>query len=95
MSRGTRHAELGILRFNQIRFELHLDGGGFWIIDVPSWRKARKLLGQHVIVEGTRAGFNLLNVYWLRSAVPAASTSRQSRAKTFLDASYRLFASIL
>jgi hypothetical protein len=60
MARGTRHIETGILRPGCWGYSLHMDGGGIWELDVT--RSARKLLGQRVTVEGTRAGFNLLDV---------------------------------
>ena len=69
MPRGSRHRVTGTLQFNRTRFELHLDGGGCWILDIPNWRKARQLLGQRVTVEGIRAGFNLLEVCsWAEAA---------------------------
>jgi hypothetical protein len=94
MPRRTWHRETGTLRFNRVRFELHLDNGGFWILDVPNWRKARSLLGQRVTVEGIRAGFNLLDVARLESVARLPRTSRRPWLKAFLDESYRLFASI-
>lgn len=62
MPRGTRHVLTGTLRLARRGFELHMDGGGIWALDVPSWRRARRLLGQRVTVEGTRSGFDLLDV---------------------------------
>lgn len=64
MPRGTRHIETGILRPGCWGYSLHMDGGGIWELDVT--RSPRKLLGQRVTVEGTRAGFNLLNVDLIR-----------------------------
>jgi Protein of unknown function (DUF5818) len=60
MPRGTRHIETGILRPGRWGYSLEMDGGGIWEMDVT--RSPRKMLGQRVTVEGTRAGFNLLNV---------------------------------
>jgi hypothetical protein len=64
MPLGTRHIETGILRPGCWGYTLHMDGGGIRELDVT--RPPRKLLGQRVTVEGTRAGFNLLNVDLIR-----------------------------
>ncbi len=62
MPRGTRHVETGILRPSQHGlYALEMDGGGVWQLDV-GWWKARRLIGQRVTVEGTRGGFDLLDV---------------------------------
>lgn len=50
----------GILRPGRWGYSLEMDGGGVWELDVNG--SHRKLLGQRVTVEGTRADFNLLNV---------------------------------
>ena len=63
MPRGTRHKVTGILRLARRGFELHVDGGGVWALDVPSWRRARKLVDQRVTVMGTRSGFDPLDVH--------------------------------
>lgn len=60
MPKGARHIETGILRPGRWGYSLEMDGGGIWELDVTS--SPRKLLGQRVTVEGTRAGFNLLDV---------------------------------
>lgn len=60
MPKGARHIETGILRPGCWSYSLHMDGGGIWELDTT--RPMRKLLGQRVTVEGTRAGFNLLEV---------------------------------
>ena len=55
--------ETGILRPSQYGlYALEMDGGGVWQLDVGWGWKARKLVGQRVTVDGTRAGFNLLDV---------------------------------
>ena len=41
-------------------YELHVDGGGVWALDFN--RSSKALLGRRVTVEGTRGGFDLLNV---------------------------------
>jgi hypothetical protein len=60
MPRGAHYIETGTLRPGQWGYSLHMDGGGIWELDVT--RSPRRLLGQRVTVEGTRAGFNLLDV---------------------------------
>jgi hypothetical protein len=72
MSRGTRHTEAGTLRRNHFGYVLEMEGGCFWVLDVGWGWKARKLVGRQVIVEGTRAGFNLLDVYRIRNRGDAA-----------------------
>lgn len=62
MPRGSHHTITGTLSQGRRGFELHVDGGGIWALDVPSWRRARNLVGQRVTVNGTRAGFDLLDV---------------------------------
>ena len=63
MPKGARHVETGILRASQYGlYALEMDGGGVWQLDVGWGWKARRLIGQRVTVEGTRAGFNLLDV---------------------------------
>ena len=70
MPLGTRHVETGILRPSQFGlYALEMDGGGIWQLDVGWGWKAQKLIGQRVMVEGTRAGFNLLDVKRMRSAM--------------------------
>lgn len=61
MPRGSHHVLTGVLRSGRDCLELHVDGGGYWFIDPPSWGKARGLIGKRVIVRGTRAGFNLMD----------------------------------
>ena len=59
---GTRHTISGILCWdnrNSIH-RLEIDGGAVWFVDLP--RRGWRMTGQHVTVEGTRSGFNLLDV---------------------------------
>ena len=61
--------ETGILRPSRYGlYALEMDGGGVWQLDVGWGWKARKLVGQRVTVEGTRAGFNLLDVTRIRQS---------------------------
>jgi len=77
MPHGTRHTMTGILLTGRRGFELHVDGGGVWALDVLSWRKARRMLGCQVTVEGTRAGFDLLDVQtmWTGARRPVSASS--------------------
>ena len=62
MPRGTRHTLTGKLGWdarNHIHV-LNLEGGGYWLVDMP--RRAARLIGHEVTVEGVRSGFNLLHV---------------------------------
>ena len=61
MPRGARHVETGILRPGKWGYRLETDGGGMWQLDVAG--SARRYLGRRVTVEGTRAGFDLLDVH--------------------------------
>lgn len=76
MPRGTRHTVTGILHLAPRGFELHVDGGGVWALDIMSWRRARKLVGQRVTVMGTRSGFDLLDVYEMGTAPQTQLISR-------------------
>ena len=66
MPRGTRHAITGILLDGRVFPILRVDGGGQWRLDLPS--KYRGLIGRRVTVEGTRSGFDLLDVTHIAEA---------------------------
>lgn len=69
MPRGALHVETGILRRGTRGYSLEMDGGGVWQLDMP--RSARRFLGQRVMVESTRSGFDLLDVHRVSiAAVP-------------------------
>lgn len=69
MPLGTRHKVTGILHPSQHGlYALEVDGGGVWQLDVGWGWKARKLAGRRVTVEGTRGGFDLLDVRRIRQA---------------------------
>jgi len=61
MPRGARHVETGILRPGKWGYALETDGGGMWQLDIAG--SARRYLGRRVTVEGTRSGFDLLDVH--------------------------------
>lgn len=63
MPMGTRHRETGLLLDSRRGLVLQVVGGGTWALDTN--RGARKFLGQRVIVEGTRSGFDRLDVDWI------------------------------
>lgn len=64
--------ETGILRPSQYGlYALEMDGGGVWQLDVGWGWIARKLVGQRVTVEGTRGGFDLLDVKLIGLAASA------------------------
>jgi hypothetical protein len=60
MPRGTEHEESGLLLREGACLVLQRDDGGRWRLDVG--RKADALLGRRVRVQGTRSGFDLLDV---------------------------------
>lgn len=67
MPMGTCHTVTGILRPSQYGlYALEVDGGGVWQLDCGWGRKARKLIGKRVTVEGVRSGFDLLDVNHVR-----------------------------
>ncbi|WP_420608007.1 DUF5818 domain-containing protein [Novosphingopyxis sp.] len=61
MPRGAAHLETGKLGHDGHGFLLLMDGGGRWRLDIT--RSQRKLVGEQVIVRGTRADFDLLDVH--------------------------------
>ncbi|WP_302050499.1 DUF5818 domain-containing protein [Sphingobium chlorophenolicum] len=61
MPRGTRHVLIGTLRRTRFGHVLEMDGGGVWQLDA-SWSAAKRHCNQRVTVEGTRSGFDLLDV---------------------------------
>jgi hypothetical protein len=62
MPLGSCHALTGLLLEDGDRapFVLRLDDGGEWRLDVA--QSASRYLGLRVRVEGTRSGFNLIDV---------------------------------
>lgn len=81
MPRGSHHVLTGVLRSGRDCLELHVEGGGYWFIDPPSWGKAHGLIGKRVIVQGTRTGFNLLDATKIVDATdPDADSSGPRKA---------------
>jgi len=62
MPLGSEHRLTGILLNTTNGFSLDVDGGGSWRLDLRDDRKARRLLGLRVVVNGRRSGFDLLDV---------------------------------
>ena len=60
MPLGTTHSEIGILLREGHWLVLARDEGGRWRLDAD--RKAERLVGERVRVEGVRSGFDLLDV---------------------------------
>lgn len=60
MPRGTHHILTGLLLDGAVFPVLSVDGGGQWRVDLPG--KYRRLIGKRVAIEGTRSGFDLLDV---------------------------------
>lgn len=66
MPRGTHHQIAGQLHNAPRGLELHVNGGGIWLLDVPCFTPTSRLLGKQVMAEGVRAGFDLLEVKRIR-----------------------------
>jgi hypothetical protein len=60
MPRGTHHEETGLLLREGQWLVLQRQDGGRWRLEAGS--KAAALLGRRVRVQGTRSGFDLLDV---------------------------------
>lgn len=60
MPMGTRYVVTGLLLNSKRGLVLDVDGGGTYALDVDG--KAHKLVGLRVTVEGTRSGFERLDV---------------------------------
>ncbi len=63
MPMGSRHRVTGRLMQSRRGLVLEADDGGVYALDVD--RPATWLLGQRVTVEGTRSGFDRLDVEWI------------------------------
>lgn len=66
MPMGTRHRLEGLLLNSKRGLVLQVDDGGGWALDHD--RHAIKLVGLRVIVEGTRSGFDRIDVEWIGRA---------------------------
>ncbi|WP_447726023.1 DUF5818 domain-containing protein [Sphingomonas koreensis] len=63
---GTRHRLTGRLLESRRGLILEVDDGGSFALD--TMRSARKFLGLRVTIDGTRAGFDLIEVERIRPA---------------------------
>jgi hypothetical protein len=63
MPMGTRHRLTGLLLSSARGIILRLDDGGVYALDAAS--SAEELLGRRVTVEGTRSGFDRIDVEWI------------------------------
>lgn len=61
MPLGTFHRETGMLLLQRGQPILQMDDGGRWRLDLP--RLKQDHFGRRVTVEGTRSGFDLLDVH--------------------------------
>lgn len=66
MPMGTRHRLEGMLLNSNRGLVLQMDDGGVWAIDYD--RHAIELVGSRVVVEGTRSGFDRIDVDYLNLA---------------------------
>lgn len=65
---GSRHRVTGRLMQARRGLVLEVEDGGIYALDMD--RAAAELLGQRVTVEGTRSGFDRLDVEWIGPARP-------------------------
>lgn len=84
MPRGAKHTETGTLRRLRIGYALDMDGGGCWRLDID--RSVKRLIGKRVTVEGTRAGFDLLDV----ANVWVAGENRPVRLGAHISSLFRI-----
>lgn len=67
MPRGTRHTLAGTLRWTRLGYSLEIEGGGAWRLDISPFWRVRRYIDRRITVEGIRSGFDLLDVYALKS----------------------------
>ena len=65
MPMGSRHRLEGLLLDSKRGLVLQMDDGGVWALDHD--RHAAKMVGLRVVVEGTRSGFDRIDVDYLSS----------------------------
>jgi Protein of unknown function (DUF5818) len=71
VSIGSHHRLEGLLMTSARGLVLSLENGGVWALDTDA--DAKKLLGQRVIVEGVRSGFDRIDVAWMGPSEAASS----------------------
>ena len=60
MPRGSRHTLTGTLRWRRHGYALEMDDGGVWRLDIGG--SVKRLIDRAVWIEGSRSGFDLLDV---------------------------------
>jgi Protein of unknown function (DUF5818) len=63
MSLGSHHRFEGLLMTSARGLVLSVADGGVWALETDA--NARKFLGQRVIVEGVRSGFDRIDIMWI------------------------------
>ena len=66
MPMGSRHRLEGQLMNAPRGLLVHVEDGGVWALDADDG--ARALVGKRVKVEGTRSGFDRIDVEWIIAA---------------------------
>lgn len=66
MPMGTRHRVTGRLSSSERGLLLQMDDGGVYALDADT--ATHVLVGQRVTVEGTRSGFDRIDVDWIGAA---------------------------
>ena len=84
MPKGTHHKLTGTLRWTRLGYVLAIADGGQWRLDVG--RRAAKMVGREVTVEGLRSGFDLLDVHRIELLGAANPPSVLQRLRATLKA---------
>jgi hypothetical protein len=63
MSMGSHHRLIGLLKRSPRGPVIEVDGGGAWVLALD--QDVRAMLGQRVVVERKRSGFDRLDVIWI------------------------------
>jgi hypothetical protein len=80
MPRGTRHTLTGTLRLTRLGFELEMDDGGAWRLDIG--RKARRYIDQASICLMSSAFHrSTRRLFPNQSGVESCASSRDDRAR--------------
>ncbi|UYY58019.1 DUF5818 domain-containing protein [Sphingomonas sp. S2-65] len=73
MPMGSRHRLTGRLARSARGLILRMDDGGVYALDAD--RKAEGLVGSRVLIEGTRSGFDRIDVDWIGPAEQTSPTT--------------------
>ena len=63
MPMGTRHRLVGLMLTSKRGPVLEVDDGGVWALDLDPSDK--QFIGKRVTLEGTRSGFDRIDVDWI------------------------------